>query len=113
MGALLDSGMLQGALRDVHYSDLPQPGVAVGCAGSRRGQSARRMPSCPTNLCLVDVLLQNMRAETLQRTAEADIQTGHGDAPVAGHLTPVALLEVHLNEEPPVRLGQLHYFMPD
>jgi hypothetical protein len=38
-----------------------------------------------------------VQAETLQRTAQADVQTGHADASVAGHLTPVALFEVHLN----------------
>jgi len=57
-------------------------------------------------------LLQNVQPETLQRTAQADVQTGHGDASVAGHLTPVALFEVYLNEEPSVRFGQLHYFVP-
>jgi hypothetical protein len=57
--------------------------------------------------------LQNVQAETLQRTAQADVQTRHADAPVAGHLMPVALFEVHLDKEPPVRFGQLHDLMPE
>ena len=57
-------------------------------------------------------LYQNQRPQTLKRTAQANLQADHADASVAGHLTPVAPFEVHLNKEPSVRLGQLHYLMP-